>query len=481
MRRMAIVGLVSVALCTPGVAPAQDTTPKVDPSRIDDVPVQTETLPEAFRRFDNFSWRAFIALNWPALLGATNRGLPDTSKKPGDPGPRVWETYKARYEVFAPGAPKPAAWESYDGRNPCGDGVSNELKTLSAFNKFADFNQADTEINRIANPLVAQNRTYTRYEVRINKEQFDTIRDDNNKWYIFDRLPKREEPGRFKLGSIEIKAAWRLLNDRDTPAIRNRFYVVKDALVFDPVKSTAADKIVCDKQDIALVGFHIVIKTKERPQWIWSSFEHIDNVPPIGDPADREPDAKIAGMPYSYNDPSKPQSLGPQPAGITPTNPPSANPDPTQVVRRLKIRPETMALNREYWGVEGIKGTVWANYMLVMTQWPTKISPEEPANPGNPFPQGGSNVANTTMETYHQGTSCMACHQRVSNKDGRDFVAFMVVDATNPSIDALRSGIVAPAASSVTGGGAALDVRIPKKLDPSLEALREILREDMAR
>lgn len=365
MRQVTIVGLLFAALSAPGGALAQDDNPKVDPQRIEDVPVQSETFEQALARFDNFSWRAFIALNWPAMAGAANRGAPDTVKKLGDPGPRVWETYKARYEIFLPGGPKPAGWDSYNGMNPCGGGVGNELKTLSAFNKFADFNQADLDINKIANPLVAQNRTYTRYEVRVNKQEFDSI--VGNEWYIRDKLPKADMPGRFAIGSVEIKASWRILNDRDTPAVRARFYVVKDALVFDPVKSIAAGAVVCDKQDIALVGFHIVIKTKERPQWIWSSFEHVDNVPPFGDPPDREPDAKDAGMPYSYNDATKPQSLGPAPAGITPANPPVADPEPTQVVRRVKIRPETMTLNRAYWALDGIKGTVWANYMLVMT------------------------------------------------------------------------------------------------------------------
>jgi hypothetical protein len=454
---------------------AQDTTPKVDPKRIDDVPAG---LPEIFRPFDNFSWRAFIALNWPALGGAANRGLPDQTKKLGDPGPRVWETYKARYEVFLPGAPEPAKWDTFDGRNPCGQSVSNQVKTLSAFNKFADFNQADKDITKIANPLIAQNRTYTRYEVRMNRQEFDSI--DANKWYIRGNLPTKDKPGKFNLGSIEVKAAWRILNERDTPAIRARFYVAKDTLVFDPVKSKAAGAVVCDKQDVALVGFHIVIKTPLRPQWIWSSFEHVDNVPPIGIGDDREPDAKLAGVPYSYNDPSKPQALDAPPEGITTIHEPEADPNPTQVIRKFKIQSDTMKLNREYWALDGIKGTVWANYMLVMTQWPTKVAPENPTNSGKPFPDGGSNLANTTMETYHQSMGCMECHQVVSNKDGRDFVAFMMIDAADPSQAALQNS-VAPGVSSLQPMSTkkSLGASVEVKKDPGISALIEILRQNM--
>jgi len=77
----------------------------------------------------------------------------------------------------------------------------------------------------------------------------------------------------FDTGSTEIKAAWRLLTARDTPAIRARYYVVNGAQVFN----VGTRK--CEKQDIALVGFHIVTKTPDRPQWIWSTFEQVDNVP----------------------------------------------------------------------------------------------------------------------------------------------------------------------------------------------------------
>ena len=131
--------------------------PQVSPDRTDDVAVAPGEDPLPL--IDDFSWRAFIALNWPALTGAAHRGQPDRSKRFGDPGVRVWETWKARYEVFALGAPKPAEWNSYNGSNPCG-GVSNETtKTLSAFSHFADFNQATFTLGPFANPLVALARS----------------------------------------------------------------------------------------------------------------------------------------------------------------------------------------------------------------------------------------------------------------------------------------------------------------------------------
>src|SRR3954467_15225993 len=48
--------------------------------------------------FDDFSWRAFLAMVWPAVPG--HRGQADASKTVGAAGPRVFETLKSLWEVF---------------------------------------------------------------------------------------------------------------------------------------------------------------------------------------------------------------------------------------------------------------------------------------------------------------------------------------------------------------------------------------------
>jgi hypothetical protein len=469
---------LAISLCSGPCLGGDDTDPKVSPMRLEDV---ADAPGSPFPRFDNFSWRAFIALNWPALTDVAHRGEPDNSKKLGDPGPRVWETYKARYEVFSPGAPQPADWDSYKGSNPCGSAVDNQTKTLSSYSHYADYNQAAAALEKLANPLVAQNRVYTRYEVRFNKQEFDSIRD--NQWYIKQKLPTAQSPGTFNDGSIEIKAAWRILNAKDTPAVRQRFYVSK-ALVLDPLASEQTGSVVCNPQDIALVGFHIVIKTKLRPQWIWSSFEHVDNVPPVGTGDAREPDAKDVPAPYSYNSGKQPQALPlPPPKSISQKNKPDPDPAPMQLVRQPVVWDETMARNKAYWELPEIKGTVWANYMLVMTQWPK--TPGKPAinNPGDPFPTPQNHLgpvpttlANTTMETYQQDNSCMACHQDVSNKFGQDFVAFMVFDATDPPQQAIARAALRPAGAGK--GAKVLAAKVARSTagaeldnDPSIKAL----------
>ncbi len=435
----------------PVLASAEDLTPLVSPDRIDDAP---STRVDPYPTFDNFAWRAFIALNWPSLTDVAHRGAPDRAKTLGDSGPRVWETFKSRYELFEvrpddkPAAPSP--WASYDGRNPCGAGIDNREKTLASFTPYAEFNEPGFTLGEFLNPLVAQNRTYTRYEIRLNEAEYDAIAAKG--WSEGRNLPDEAHPADLPTGSIAIKASWRPLTDADSPAVRARYYVVSDAEIVDVARSVAAGRIVCAKSDIALVGFHIMIKTRYRPQWLWSTFEHVDNVPPAGEGEAREPDARDAGAPYSYYDASQPDRklplLGtPETQPISMSNPPKLDPAPMQVTRRHPVHPSTMAMNRAYWAQPGIKGTVWEHYMLVASQWPTVPNPPGPQNDGTFFPgltlnretprenyqtddpsrENKENLSNTTMETYLQDapSSCMSCHASLANVRGRDFAGIL--------------------------------------------------------
>jgi hypothetical protein len=444
-RAFAIAALLaSAGLAAPAPSGSADLAPIVSPDRMEDAPTNSRSA------LADFAWRAFIALNWPSLSGADRRGEPDREKTPGDPGKRVWETFKSDYELFEVDSDgrrvAPAPWTSYEGRNPCGQGVDNRRKTIATFAPFADFNQPSFAVDEPANPLVAQNGAYTRYEIHFNEPEFRAF--VANGWSRGLNLPDAIHPARFPVGSIAVKAAWRPLTTADGPSARTRAYVERAEIV-EVAKTLAARHVVCSERDVALVGLHIAIKTASRPQWIWSTFEQVDNVPPAGEGAAREPDARDAGVPYAYFDPAKPKRLWP-PFGSTGalpvdwTNPPKLDPAPMEVVRRHPIDPSIMAVNRAYWNMPGVKGTVFERYMLVAVQWPTSREPPAPSNdgayfPGGPEPAGAGdesykstaapeqNLINSTMETYLQDrpSSCMACHQALSNARGDDFVGIL--------------------------------------------------------
>ena len=442
-RRAAAVAalLASIGLAARAPSALADVAATVSPDRLEDAPTDSRGA------LADFAWRAFIALDWPSLSHDGGRGAPDRGKTLGDPGTRVWETFKSDAELFQIDDDgrrvAPAPWASAAGRNPCGGGFGDRRRTIASFEPFADFNQPGFAVDEPANPLVAQNGAYTRYETHFNAPEFSAFA--ANGWSRGLHLPDAGHPARFPVGSIAVKAAWRPLTAADPASARPRSYVER-AEVVDVAKTLAVGRVVCSESEVALVGLHIAIKTAGRPQWIWSTFEQVDNVPPAGHGDAREPDARDAGVPYAYFDPSKPARLWP-PFGsartlpVDWTNPPRLDPSPMQVVRRHPIDPSIMAVNRAYWNAPGVKGTVWERYMLVAVQWPTSREPPAPDNDGGYFPGGPDgagardpsykstaapeeNLTNTTMETYLQDrpSSCMACHQAVSNSRGDDFV-----------------------------------------------------------
>lgn len=353
--------------------------------------------------FDAYSWKLFIALNWPAEPG--KRGVPDRSKDISDTtAPRLWETWKSTSEIFQPNGAPPSPWESFEGAPVCpGEPANPNVKPLP-FSKLGpvleDFNQAN-DTGFLVGPVVARNRTYLRYEIRINQKQFDAILKD--KLYLRNALEKKSEDNQrivFPDQSIEIKAAWRELRPSEDAAQRARYYHVQ-ARVVEPESGN------CETKEFALIGFHIGQKTKNRRQWIWSTFEHVDT---LGAGAESPPDSPpwliLAPDDAHASPPSEP---------ITKENRPKPSPDPTLVRRFITnpdinsvSRPRTDATNKTWQEHQKIKNTVWANYRLVLTQWPTQ--PKQESGRGKPFPS--SNVANVTMETFPQlqSSSCIQCH-----------------------------------------------------------------------
>src|SRR5262245_13923357 len=154
-----------------------------------------------------------------------------------------------------------------------------------------------------------------------------------------------------------------------------------------------------------------------------------------------------------------------------------------EVVRKQPITEKTMQRNRAYWGLPEIRGTIWENYMLVMTQFPKTPGKVSIKNPGDPFPVGvASTLANTTMETYQQkdGSSCMECHDVVSNQRGGDFVAFMFFDADDPVQAAIARSVSFERTSATTSKKSAPKSDLQKTVlddHPSISALARFLRE----
>ncbi len=392
--------------------------------------------------FDSFSWREFIALTWPARheqgwvegYKPFYRGVPDQTAKYGEvSGPVVFGTWKNDYEIFLPEGKEPARWDSFASPSPCvGPGtdflpLTPYVTVLGSFNKYHGFNEAGRGVD--TGPLVDQSQYYVRFQTAINQIEYQYIR--SNKLYLRENLGSPEKPLKFPTTSIEIKAAWRIM-DGVKPEQRKRFYVT-NALVLNPVTGK------CTPKDVGLVGLHIINKTGQFPNWVWSTFEQVDNVPAIAD------ETPVSAGPYSFNNPSQAQVLSTVGKPIDKCNPPVEppqttpvlNPAPAQVIRRQPIAKSTQDTNkafhnaiRAYRKSQGLEeASVWENYILTLTQWPTGGGKD--TFPNKDIPQPAKNTANTTMETWFQNskvTTCMNCHAG-SQKDGDDFVYFLPLGA----------------------------------------------------
>jgi len=185
-----------------------------------------------------------------------------------------------------------------------------------------------------------------------------------------------------------------------------------DTLIYFPGPPRTAAGPICVEKTLGLVGIHIGHKTAGSPQWVWSTFEQIDNAPD---------ESSVAPGPSSprhnfFNAACKDCPVNETPP--QPWDPPASlqfrSDFRSQVVRKKDLPQEVVDevtdLNRQFRAI--LKGTVWENYELITTQWPSDA--KNPIDPtGVPAP---TYLANTTLETYSQGTtplassSCMACH-----------------------------------------------------------------------
>ena len=73
-------------------------------------------------------------------------------------------------------------------------------------------------------------------------------------------------------GSFMLKVSWKILTPEEIAA---KTFHMRRALVLMP----PGEKRPCLDRTLGLIGFHAVHKTVGRPQWIWTSFEHVKNVP----------------------------------------------------------------------------------------------------------------------------------------------------------------------------------------------------------
>jgi hypothetical protein len=359
-----------------------------------------------------FAWQSFVAVNWPAKAGV--RGVPDQTKLIGQPGPVVWQTWKMPDEVFYADGGTPPPWNTYGGAAPpeC-KGTPGPLVLVRTSKVPANSaNRAMRQAKEaVGGTLTDQHGDLVYFELRMNRIIFENI--VTHQYYNVQGQNKAKSV-LFPSGVMEIKASWRILTAADS-SVLNR-YMRQSAWIYTPASD--GTPATCVSQEVGLVGLHITHKTLSRPEWIWATFEQVDNVPPFNS-------STPGPVPYSFNNPTCPvtqcvpnQSTerNGKPTGI-----------PTQVTRQVNIGAQAQAANPVWQqDLAAVLGSAYPYYQLVDVQWPQTPA----ARPvGNPTP---GLLANTTMETYNGATSaCVNCHftaQIQSGKRSSDY-SFVLAEA----------------------------------------------------
>jgi hypothetical protein len=290
---------------------------------------------------DKFAWDLFIEINRPALAG--QRGVPDPSKKIGDPGLRVWETWKITTpigsEVFLEGGKRPAPWDQPQLLE------KGRVRKFLSPRKFTfvtlDLKGADPHaLMATANPRLDFGQ-----ESRINRAGFEFILTEG--LYSIDGQERFRATGRtvdFPIDTVAIKATWRKFTPEEIKAgLPSRFYTTEDP----------------GGDVYGLTGFHMT--SKALPNWFWATFEQVDN--PTPEIPDRDRYTKLR------------------------------NPNATSAVEaRLRDVPDPL------------KGTVWEYYVLRGTQIDFTDSMGNPVVLGNTQLEAGMQTTASCMSCHGRAT-----------------------------------------------------------------------------
>lgn len=218
---------------------------------------------------DRYAWVLFMELSHPANV---MERCADLSKKLGDEGPVLWETWRnimpgARGTVFRPKGAYPGPWRtntpdreelarlSGDGNGPL---IKTEARVIRIRNVPKNPNRQRSKSSKFGSKIIGGT------EILINRNSYLHIRE--HELYNRDVLNARAKLG--VAGSLdlpketkEVKARWTQITEADKP--RYHWTIFRDQEG--------------NEQLWGLTGLHI--STKDLPNWFWTTFEHIDNKP----------------------------------------------------------------------------------------------------------------------------------------------------------------------------------------------------------
>jgi len=280
------------------------------------------------------AWKTFVTLNWPANYDGSSLKDKDKAIGMAPSVPRVWEFYRTPEEVFLPNGkdpdqniPNPFARslhldiakgkelllgkkllqkENSEYLQDIRDNLQKvrECITIQKLDdRYLCIKELGESKNKILSqiPIVDRQGNYILIEIHLNNNEFKQIVD--NKWYKDDKEidSNKKEWLQFKStdesdAPIEIKAAWRVFDERSSQDEKNRYYITKRIIAIPanlfcttnncaievPAKERQVNNSVLQEVEVGLIGFHIAYKIPNQEtgaaEWIWATFEQVDNL-----------------------------------------------------------------------------------------------------------------------------------------------------------------------------------------------------------
>jgi len=201
---------------------------------------------------DEYAWRLFVALNWPADAGT--RSAVRTASFGAD-RPVVWEAWQNAGAIFLDDGSDPGPWAQ--GQN--GSAVATELRFENSALK--DLPNAKHVVGGVMMPLADPLASASRLtEIRMNRTSYEFIR--SAELYNLDGQLRAYAAGNrivFPRGARDVKAKWRPISAEE----RSRYHTVQVAFADGTTRL------------FGLTALHIA--SKDTSHWFWATFEHVDN------------------------------------------------------------------------------------------------------------------------------------------------------------------------------------------------------------
>lgn len=401
---------IAIAACVAEQKVDRQPTKQVSPAQISistnnaQIPTTLEwDVANASKKAAEFAWTSFIALNSPA----DDRGQPIADRAIGESptSPRVWECF---------GSPDDKTWPDKCSRSLNAQ-LSKAKKTLTN-----SINRQGILIS--GQPLIDRQKNFIVYEIRVNKDEFTQIKDVLSADKLpteFEFVARAEANGKAAVSPIELKAAWRVFDDRNSDVERSSYYTTKKKVCI-PSGSTASGQELCQELDLGLIGLHLAQKLEwqnaKGTSWIWSTFEHVNNValatttqttPTLYDPACNATDCPVNKEPEGN---PKWQTNSPHASLYSPGQ--------IQRHKLVPIQKDAIDLNQKW--QQSLNASVWKNYQLIGTNF-TPINDQcKPSRPrGCLSATEDPKLLNVSMEPYTNPLlNCASCHISATLPDG---------------------------------------------------------------